>query len=303
MEATHQQSMPRTTHALQHNQRTRLVRSTRKVGAILGETPLFVDRDPTSPRISMLCAAKTESSRRSAYIYAPKRIASVPEDCPDDRNRDRYGDRDLSAEPAHQHPRPVLAVRVTGPSSGPSTYDDLDSPPASASTTLTFSLVPPAPKSAPSPASTAAAARKMARVVRTLGKGVPPDLVFPPPPSPSPSRRVSRTRPVLRRRRTASADALESASESDSANANSAFSQPAGGVRLQPPPHSPLPASPDASADAGAPLDPPPPIGLDRGTHRTEKGWSGEWVTTGARPGDMQNMDDVAKRLRAMRLR
>ncbi|KAJ7131079.1 hypothetical protein C8R44DRAFT_978125 [Mycena epipterygia] len=45
-------------------------------------------------------------------------------------------------------------------------------------------------------------------------------------------------------------------------------------------------------------------VGYDRGTHRTEKGWSGEWVTgvDGSGKG-VQSMDDVANRLRGLRLR
>ncbi|KAJ7099802.1 hypothetical protein C8R44DRAFT_747715 [Mycena epipterygia] len=45
-------------------------------------------------------------------------------------------------------------------------------------------------------------------------------------------------------------------------------------------------------------------VGYDRGKHRTEEGWSREWVTgvDGSGMG-VQSMNDVAKRLRGLRLR
>ncbi|KAJ7131110.1 hypothetical protein C8R44DRAFT_871641 [Mycena epipterygia] len=69
----------------------------------------------------------------------------------------------------------------------------------------------------------------------------------------------------------------------------------------------PLPPSsnsyPTSSSPSSLPAD-EMRVRYDRGTHQTEKGLSGEWVTgmDGSGKG-VQSMDDVARRLRGLRLR
>ncbi|KAJ7910091.1 hypothetical protein B0H13DRAFT_2661214 [Mycena leptocephala] len=60
--------------------------------------------------------------------------------------------------------------------------------------------------------------------------------------------------------------------------------------------HASLAFQPRAAGPSAAPTD----IGYDRGTHRREQGWSGEWVTMGE---GLQNMNEVASRLRDLRLK
>ncbi|KAF7304022.1 hypothetical protein MIND_00633400 [Mycena indigotica] len=181
--------VPKTTHALKSEQRTRLIRSTRKMEAVLGETPFFVD---SSPRSSLLSApsqlqSTTETRRaRAAYIYTPTPRRSSLENLEEEGGPAAYS-------------RPVLAVRLP-PSSGSyrshAPNDSIESPlmsAASMSTTFSFSIpFTPGHESKRSSGSvssassmTAAAAirrartRKLAKVTRTLGERVPQELVFP----------------------------------------------------------------------------------------------------------------------------
>ncbi|KAJ7486723.1 hypothetical protein FB451DRAFT_1553956 [Mycena latifolia] len=282
---------PQTTHVLKHDQRVRLMRSTRKVGALLGETPLFID--PSSPQNTAFPDPRAPA-RQPAYIYAPNpRSSSLP-------NGQLYASTSRAAA------RPLLAVRVAA-------LDEVDSPLTSASS-LSFPVFPASPADEQRRQRT----RKMARIVRTLGENVPAELVFPPPPprsilrhpsaagDRSPAPRPRRTSTLSKRRSSrrlragssassyAGAVAEEPAEESDSESA-SVYSTLSGGDWLS------VPRPPPAPPAASAPAPSAPPIGYDRGTHRTERGWSGEWVA--AAGTQMQNMDDVARKLRDLRLR
>ncbi|KAJ7728011.1 hypothetical protein DFH07DRAFT_896075 [Mycena maculata] len=271
-------ALPKTTHALNHRDRVRLIRSTRKVEALLGETPLFID--PSSPRNS---ASPVPNARRPAFIYVAKpRSSSLGVYIPDSPHAS------TSRAPA----RPLLAVRVP-------LRADVDSPLESA-TSLSFPTYPAAPADEERRQRT----RKMARIMRTLGENVPTELVFPATPT-----RTRRTSTLSKRRsnrlvrasssaaRSAAQERLVEADEGDEptvadsdSDSVSVYSTLSGGDWLQ------VPKPQTTSAPAGSSS-----IGRDRGTHRTEKGWSGEWVAAGG--NNMQNMDDVARQLRDLRLR
>ncbi|KAJ7034484.1 hypothetical protein C8F04DRAFT_1102014 [Mycena alexandri] len=296
--------LPRTTHLLKHDQRVRLMRSTRKVEHILGETPLFID--PSSPSTSTFPVA---ASRRAALIYVatPRSSSLGVYTPPEDR---------AHASSSHIPARPVLSLRVPDP--------ECVEPPLSPAS---FSL--PIHPTSPEDEQRRHRTRKMARVVRTLGENVPAELVFP---TISNSQRRSRRSSIQSRRRsarlvrapsttaavpTAAAraglpDVLEWEGERErereretaaAAAEQPALASPASDVDSESV-YSTLSGG-DWEQTSGPPpgLDPPPTIGYDRGTHRTEKGWSGEWVSAARGIQGMQNMDEVAARLRGLRLK
>ncbi|KAJ7166966.1 hypothetical protein C8R46DRAFT_861954, partial [Mycena filopes] len=148
---------PRTTHFLKPDQRTRLMRSTRKVEHLLGETPLFVE--PSTPRSSVFPAP---APRQAAYIYvATPRSSSLGVYAPPGSQASS------SSSSSHASTsRPVLAVSAPDPR--------YPSEPPLSPGALSF------PTQLPSPADEQRREqrRKMARVVRTLGENVPAALVF-----------------------------------------------------------------------------------------------------------------------------
>ncbi|KAJ7509480.1 hypothetical protein B0H11DRAFT_1959774 [Mycena galericulata] len=307
-------TLPKTTHALKHDQRVRLMRSTRKVEALLGETPLLVD--PSSPRNSTF---PQPNPRRPVYIYPAKpRSSSLgvynPSDSP-------------HASTSRLPPRPVLAVAIP-------VYEDIESPLGSA-VSLSFPTYPPSPADDQRRQRT----RKMARIVRTLGENVPTELVFP-----AQAQRTRRSSVAARRRSSskllrnpsyASTREHETLVEEDAERAEPAVARRRSSKllrnassRMSTRRHETLveedaeregPAVAESDTDSvsmystlsggdwlpvvaeSVPSAAEPPVGYDRGTHRKEKGWSGEWVATGAK--GMQSMDDVARRLRDLRLR
>ncbi|KAJ6494262.1 hypothetical protein C8R45DRAFT_175054 [Mycena sanguinolenta] len=373
---------PVTTHFLRPDQRVRLMRSTRKMEHLLGETPLFIDTSsPITPTFP-----GPHPRRRSAYIYvAPARSSSLGVYPPPDEDEE-----ETYASTSQVPARPLLAVRVRTPNE---TVD----PPAALSP-----LVPVfTPPKSPADKLHRLRTRKMARIVRTLGENVPTELVFPED-SYSKPRHTSSTR-FIRPGRRGSPPLTNDESESgelesldSDAESTSVYSTTSGGdtfVAAQPlampanPPsnrrayapsdaRAPVPSAPRAypapsrapapseprprahpsssprgpapsqysPSQAGSPSPlvnnkpspfaprtdalaqpavPPSPVafgsvfdsappasfkpprsealGYDRGTHRTEKGWSGEWVATDS--SGVQSMDEVANRLRGLRLR
>ncbi|KAJ7131117.1 hypothetical protein C8R44DRAFT_904149 [Mycena epipterygia] len=109
-------ALPRTTHMLKHDQRVRLLRSTRKVEALLGETPLFVDSPrtaafefPVPPNPINGIRANENKGRPAAFIFAATpRSSSLGVYHPDSPGH-ASSSRTSSHPPAH--PRPLLAVR------------------------------------------------------------------------------------------------------------------------------------------------------------------------------------------------
>ncbi|KAJ7881739.1 hypothetical protein B0H14DRAFT_2202567, partial [Mycena olivaceomarginata] len=161
---------PVTTHFLKAHQRVRLMRSTRKMEHLLGETPLFIDTNsPVTPTFPQ------SRQRRSAHIYvAPARSSSLGVHIPPNGDSSQAS---TSRVPA----RPLLAVRVPAPTNRDSGSFALASP----ASVLSF----PTPPKSPADEQRRHRTRKMARIFRTLGETVPAELVFPagaPPASPRP---------------------------------------------------------------------------------------------------------------------
>ncbi|KAJ7141951.1 hypothetical protein C8R43DRAFT_1200490 [Mycena crocata] len=156
------------THALPQTHRTHLIRSTRKLGAILGETPLLLK--PTRGHLHSMSVSSTSStdsssssssaSKRSGRIFVP----SVP--------------RSSSLAPAFTpttfnstSPKPT-APSSTSASPPPPRGSQAPSPPSHlispAFSPLTPTFTPPKVDRR----------KKMAKLTRTLGQNVPPELVF-----------------------------------------------------------------------------------------------------------------------------
>ncbi|KAJ7131113.1 hypothetical protein C8R44DRAFT_731379 [Mycena epipterygia] len=248
-------TLPRTTHMLKHDQRVRLLRSTRKVEALLGETPLFVDSPraaafefPVPPNPINGIRANENNGRPAAFIYAATpRSSSLGVYHPDSPGH-ASSSRANSHPPAH--PRPLLAVRV------PPTAD-ADPPPSASSLSFSLAFDRPRTSSDSSLASSLAPAdearrrrtRKMARVVRTLGENIPTELVFPVPSTPVRARTssggIGRQRSKLSRNPSSAAprgrvhsDARDLDAADDSDSSASAYSALSGGewVRVEKPP-------------------------------------------------------------------
>ncbi|KAJ7698335.1 hypothetical protein B0H17DRAFT_1050795 [Mycena rosella] len=271
---------PLTTHRLLHEDRTRLIRSTRKIGDIVGETPYFVDPSsfPLSPKHS--------SSKRHK------------------RSKDRHA-LDAPASPtlpAAPVARPVLYLCV--PESAPP-----ERALATPSPTLTVALNI---RHAVMKDDTARR-RKMAKLVRTLGANVPKELVFPPP-SANEVRRLKRltARTTMSdrtqrpesvgavqppRRRSGVPDAPRRHSKVDSISH--------GWVWVGSREEIPSDVLARAQPDSGLPSDwmsvskpvESPTVTTIRAMHRKEEGWSGEWA------GAVHNMNDVVTRLRGLKVK
>ncbi|KAJ7064455.1 hypothetical protein C8F01DRAFT_1126924 [Mycena amicta] len=170
--------MPGTTQPLPSTQRANLMRSTRKLGAILGETPLVIEPpSPTSDYNPSLRATHGHSrvsstdSRRSGRIFVdplPRgpSLAAVPMPTP-------------AHEPLQQHQRPQLFV-LRRPNHHPLSTLTVASP---ISPGFPSHYRPRSPRSPPLTPLTPTAVvvdkrKKMAKLVRTLGTNVPHDMVF-----------------------------------------------------------------------------------------------------------------------------
>lgn len=337
-------TLPVTTHFLKADQRVRLMRSTRKMEHLLGETPLFIDTNsPVTPTFPQ------SRQTRAAYIYvAPARSSSLGVHIPPNGDSSQAS---TSRVPA----RPLLAVRVPAPTNRDSGSFALASP----ASVLSF----PTPPKSSADEQRRHRTRKMARIFRTLGEPVPAELVFPAgaPPAPPAPPRPRRTSTLAKRRssrlvRVSSSSSLASRArrnslltrggdgdveeeesggaaldpiESDGESA-SVYSTLSGGdwervPQLQPlampspsPPRAGAPSESTSPSHPRAPgrastafasttrtsVTPKHPLGYGydrpRGTHRKEKGWSGEWVAAGS---GVQNMDEVANRLRGLKMK
>ncbi|KAJ7111675.1 hypothetical protein C8R44DRAFT_251985 [Mycena epipterygia] len=147
--------MPRTTHALPQTQRAHLIRSTRKVGELLGETPLLVDSHPHGHHhSSSVSSTSSTESKRSARIFAGTELA------PRSSSLTAVEPAPEATSPAPA--RPLLYLHLAQPTSRP------------LSTALATPLSPAFPPTPPP----VDRRRKMAKLARTLGPNVPPELVF-----------------------------------------------------------------------------------------------------------------------------
>ncbi|KAF8209030.1 hypothetical protein K438DRAFT_1811616 [Mycena galopus ATCC 62051] len=281
-------TMPPTTHALPHSQRLRLMRSTRKLSALLGETPLLVENSaPCStsctPTHSRSASAMVADSRPSGHIY----MASAALPCPSSLNLRPQNQVVHPASASTQLARPMLLLHLPAACGSPSSTErtPLQSPLSS-----TFSLALNSPATPTFPV-VDPRRRKMAKVMRTLGENVPPELVFPT----SPNRRRASTLSVpnsILERGLAHPDKSSSMGlfpvEAQFDHISHQESRPSIDTLADS-------ADTHASESSGDHLL--PYWQVDRHMHRKEQGWSGEWG------GNVSNMEEVVRTLRGLKIK
>ncbi|KAF8143717.1 hypothetical protein K438DRAFT_1993577 [Mycena galopus ATCC 62051] len=176
-------TLPPTTHSLPKPQRLRLMRSTRKLTALLGATPHLVDSDEHAhirtlkPSQTPPTFASTSSIERDSD---PAALVSVPGG-------------------SHSAQRPTLLLRINTVPSHATNRRRSNSQgwgrPASMAGSLPSPLSPTDEDDAYAvDAALAARRKKMARVARILGENVPPELVFGIPCSAPPRRTLRKSR-------------------------------------------------------------------------------------------------------------
>jgi hypothetical protein len=180
-------SPPPTTNKLDAAQRARLMRSSRKIGAVLGTTPFSLES----------CAGTTHHHSTRRDIHAKRRhrhrerASSISETSPlislsaistssdepllhksDTSTEELLAPRVSTSSQRDRTPRPLFLRLDTVLLSS-------SDPPLSPLSPNTDD-VPPTPPTPIELSRTETRRRKMARVVRTLGENVPPELVFQP---------------------------------------------------------------------------------------------------------------------------
>ncbi|KAJ7767019.1 hypothetical protein DFH07DRAFT_1058585 [Mycena maculata] len=295
-------AVPLTTHNLQQEDRSRLIRSTRKIQEVVGETPHFVDVAP----FTLPPPPSSRTPKRSRHRFTP--------------------DTPVPASPGPPGPtsdaRPLLYIRVPDippPGRAPVT------PAPSPTLTVVLNLRHAAKDEA-------SRRRKMAKLFRTLGTNVPPELVFPPT-SPKDRRARRLTARTLMSDRadtesvtgvhierwrstvsvTARAERKRTSAKADSISHGWVWV----GKPEEIPPNVRVRVRPRSRAHSGLPTDwveverpgvnadiveesrmiPQSTLSRFHGIHREEEGWSGEWV------GAVSNMDDVVRSLRHLRVK
>ncbi|KAJ7684006.1 hypothetical protein B0H17DRAFT_1204767 [Mycena rosella] len=181
---------PLTRNALAAEERIRLVRSSRKIQTLLGETPHFLENAPPTFDPGMLKASSLDTSAGNAILHpggtALRRCAMTTGETPASRGH-------VHSSSMVQHP-----ARLVGPKSR---HSSSTVPPVSRPLLLLRVQTEPKPPQqhfldaalnlGPSfpelvvaawspPTSTGERSKKLDRVARTLGEAVPPELVFPP---------------------------------------------------------------------------------------------------------------------------
>ncbi|KAJ7830423.1 hypothetical protein B0H14DRAFT_3143565 [Mycena olivaceomarginata] len=283
-------SLPQTHNALSQAERSRLVRSTRKLQALLGATPQVIE------------AAVHKGVNRHVQVYIQMQSDVVVSSAPSSSFSDRRHRSPQSATPrlflsldppaAHQHTLSLLS-----PSSplSPTTNTTPNTPP-----TLSRSLSAKDTRQ-----------RRLAKLTRTLGENIAPEMINPPP----------TVRPQLLR---AATTIGRTHAQAEHRNVRTVFPAPTTHV-----PATAVPAPVPVPADVPAPiLSLPIPLAplpmpltlptpdarsrdsalarelegaqifkavryeLQTGQRRKEKEWSGEWNL---------EMEKVAKRLRSLK--
>ncbi|KAJ6541214.1 hypothetical protein DFH09DRAFT_1282794 [Mycena vulgaris] len=172
MIATTTATLPPTTHSVPKSQRVRLMRSTRKLSAVLGITPFLVDpREPA--RVSLLEPAPERPTTITSVL-------SVDSSLPAERERDPAALVPAATPASTRRPTLLLRINTIPPRGRPRAASQAWGRPASSA-----GLSPASPdgSSAVGPLDEVLAARrkKVARLARTLGESVPLELVFPTP--------------------------------------------------------------------------------------------------------------------------
>ncbi|KAJ7636385.1 hypothetical protein FB45DRAFT_906536 [Roridomyces roridus] len=175
-------AVPPTTHDLDKPQRLRLMRSHRKLSALLGTPPLLLDSTPP-PMPNLRCPDIGSAFRDTDVEDEPtSTITLVPAPHPPSPSS-----TEAKPKSKWRPRRPTLLVRIqSAPAS--SALPTLKSATHTRSRTADDACTPPLPLDA---TSTESRRRKIARLTRRLGEPVPPELVFGIPSSaPSPTSRT-----------------------------------------------------------------------------------------------------------------
>ncbi|KAF8151849.1 hypothetical protein K438DRAFT_1461842, partial [Mycena galopus ATCC 62051] len=197
---------PPTTNLLRGHERTRMVHSARKLGAVMGTTPVLVDVEAAPIRTSMeilippststLSRTSHRSSKREGVIFAPRSSTSSldfsektsPEPLP------AVAKLSLSHECRNSlqsitRLRLVLTLTQPSPSADPYsfTYPSTDSVDVLQRSLSILISAPP-----PSTPDHAARRKKMVKLVNMLGGPIPTSMVFPPPKQPCRTDRAAR---------------------------------------------------------------------------------------------------------------
>ncbi|KAJ7270524.1 hypothetical protein C8J57DRAFT_1468524 [Mycena rebaudengoi] len=164
------ETTPPTTHTLPHAQRLRLMRSTRKLGALLGETPLLVDA-VTSPaaesRELPIASSLARAASLTIYPSTPSSLSS----------RRAHGRPDAVGTAGRA--RLCLTLARPSPSTSRSTSSALHHTPLPSPLSPAFGPAANANSLTPRMGGTLLRRRKtMAKLARMLGENVPPELVF-----------------------------------------------------------------------------------------------------------------------------
>ncbi len=200
-------SPPQTTNKFDSVQRTRVMRSSRKLGAVLGATPFLIESNGCS-RSATLHSASSKHENDQGRVPSPMQIKRHRRQCsiveepltsselspfaslsrdPGSSKESLLTMSESSTEEAPipvvlaaksqrsgDAPRPLVLCLNSAPLSPPdSALQSVPLTPLSANTE-----VPPTPTTPIEPSRAEVRRRKMARVVRTLGENVPTELVF-----------------------------------------------------------------------------------------------------------------------------
>jgi hypothetical protein len=202
---------PPTINKLDAAQRARVMRSSRKLGAVLGTTPFLLEscgstmpvtlhrasttRDDTHSRTLLSQTKHHRHHHRQYSIFEEGRTSSeslpplLPSHTSSSSKESLLSMSDSSVEAEDSSVPLMLAVRSLHPGVNPrplillnsvshSSDDDSHVPCAALSPVSSSLDVPPTPTTPIQLSHTEVRRRKMARVVRTLGENVPPELVF-----------------------------------------------------------------------------------------------------------------------------
>ncbi|KAJ7307805.1 hypothetical protein DFH08DRAFT_900682 [Mycena albidolilacea] len=287
--------MPPTSHTLPDAQRRRLMRSTRKVGALLGETPRVVPTALT-PLQSFTMGHSRSRSTTGTESKRSGRWLGTASDTVSRASSLRLGRKAAVAETDASGAQPIVRPLLILSLPMPGTFSPAERTFPSPSPRDASDLTSP---TTPSPTADTTRRLRMAKLVRTLGENVPTELVFPV--SGSRQRRASMpTVPIsileLRRGLLPSRD--------DSAYIDESFSYPytipehRSSDSYVPTKDSHTVSFPDDPSTSMCPHQHTRAIDT---THRREIGWSGEWGQTG--DSGARNMDDVVRTLRRLRLK
>lgn len=204
--STNARPPPPTINNLDAAQRARVMRSSRKLGAVLGTTPFLLEscgstmpvtlhrastqRDDSHPRTLLSHTKHHHHHHRQYSIFEEGRASSeslpplLPSHTSSSSKESLLSTSESSTEGEDSSVPLMLAVRSLHSGVNPRPLILLNSVPQSSSDTHVPSAtlspldVPPTPTTPIQLSHTEVRRRKMARVVRTLGENVPPELVF-----------------------------------------------------------------------------------------------------------------------------